>query len=65
MGPEAEPAVTELTAALADEEPTVREAAAQALGKIGPAAAPAIPALIQALEEPPPVTTEPVEVDEP
>ncbi len=51
MGPEAEPAVAELTKALEDAAPEVREAAVQALGKIGPAAAPAIPALIKALED--------------
>lgn len=51
IGPEAEGAVPQLTAALRDDSVAVRRGAARALGQIGPGAAPAIPALIDALDD--------------
>lgn len=45
------PAVPTLTALLTNTNPTAKEAAAVALGYIGPAAEPAIPALIQQLKD--------------
>jgi len=70
IGPEAEGAVPQLTAALQDESVAVRRGAARALGQIGPGAAPAIPALINALNDtatvdPPPPVVAPAEVVEP
>jgi HEAT repeat protein len=51
LGPDAEPAVPALSAALHDSDPQVRSLAALTLGKIGPAAEPAIPALVDMLKE--------------
>jgi HEAT repeat protein len=45
-------AVQALTAALADQDATVRMGAAYALGDIGPAASPALPALKKAAKDP-------------
>ena len=51
LGPSAKEAVAALTAALEDEEPTVRSEAADALGAMGAAAAPAIPKLVDHLDD--------------
>jgi HEAT repeat protein len=51
-GPEVATGVDALTTALRNEDVRVRQAAAEALGHIGPAAAPAIPALRVALNDP-------------
>jgi len=50
-GPDAQAAVPELTAAVADADVRVRQVAAQVLGKFGPAAKDAVPALRQALQD--------------
>jgi len=52
MGPEAQPALPELIAALSSMETDIRAAAAQALGKLGPAARTAEDTLRKALNDP-------------
>jgi hypothetical protein len=47
MGPEAKPAVPDLTAALSDASAAVRKNVIRALGQMGPAAEPAIDALVK------------------
>jgi HEAT repeat protein len=49
MGSNAVPAVAQLAAALEDREESVRVAAAEALGAIGPAASAAVPSLVARL----------------
>jgi HEAT repeat protein len=51
LGADAEPAVQELTAALAHKDAVVRELAARALGQIGDSAKGAAPALIKLLDD--------------
>jgi hypothetical protein len=51
FGPDAASAVPDLTAALTDDSPVVRSAAAQSLAEIGPMAAAAIPSLAKALSD--------------
>jgi HEAT repeat protein len=51
FGPAAKEAVAPLTAALEDDDSTVRNAAADALGAMGAAAAPAIPKLVEHLDD--------------
>lgn len=52
IGPPAKEAMPNLSAALEDSDPLVREHAAEALGDIGPQAKEAIPALVKVLKDP-------------